>query len=254
MDLIRNKYYIIRKGDFATNGNTKILYCIFSILLCIEEYYNNNSIDCFSIMIGSTIIWTIIEFLLHASRTRMIKPMYVNFFGKKKFLPNYAGVFLQGFQEGGFITTFGLYFGDRFFNLKYLILFHVLITIIIFDINLKNNWVESSRRQVNTLGSLTFICGITCYNIYCLYNNYNDFNRQFMMFFSMIYLSSIWTFFTWLNGFRTIEIYIKNKNSIIDNQKYKKKSINNIDAFLILGYDVIFEIGIVYMLFYNLFI
>ena len=78
--------------------------------------------------------------------------------------------------------------------------------------------------------------------------------RQMMMFLLMIYISTIWTFFAWLNGFRTVEIYIKNNNSRIDNQQYNKKSINIFDEFLILGYDVVFEIGIAYMLFYNLFI
>ena len=121
-------------------------------------------------MIGSTAVWTFIEFLLHVSKTRMIKPMYVCFFGRRKFLPNYFGIFLQGFQEGGFITTFGLYFGDRFFNFKYFILFHIFISFIIINIILKNNWIESSRRQVNTTGSLIFIGAITYYNMYCLYH------------------------------------------------------------------------------------
>ena len=75
-----------------------------------------------------------------------------------------------------------------------------------------------------------------------------------MMFLSMIYLSSIWTFCTWFKGFRTVEIYIKNNNTTIENEQYNKRSIDKIDTFLILGYDVIFEIGIAYMLFYNMFI
>ena len=42
MDLYNNKYYIIRKGDFATNGNKKIFYSLFSISLCLEEYLSRN--------------------------------------------------------------------------------------------------------------------------------------------------------------------------------------------------------------------
>jgi hypothetical protein len=254
MDLIRNKYYIVRKGDFATNGNTKILYCIFSMGLCIEEYFTNKSTDCLTIMIGSTAVWSLIEFMLHISNTRVIKPMYISFFGRNIFLHNYLGIFLQGFQEGGFITTFGLYFGDRIFCLKYFILLHIFIVFIIVNILFKNNWMESSKRQINTPSSLAYIGIITCYNAYCLYYNYNHFYRQSMMFLSMIYVSSIWTFFTWLKGFRTVEIYIKNNKPPIENQQYNKKLINKIDTFLILGYDVIFEIGVAYMLFYNLFI
>ena len=33
----------------------------------------------------------------------------------------YFGIFLQGFQEGGCITTIGLYFGDRLHIKKYII-------------------------------------------------------------------------------------------------------------------------------------
>ena len=64
MDLFNNKYYMIRLGNFATNGNTKILYCFFSIFLCIEEYFMKNKTDCFIIMTGSTIMWSLIELLL----------------------------------------------------------------------------------------------------------------------------------------------------------------------------------------------
>jgi len=51
MDLIQNKYHIIRIGDFATNGNTKLLYGVFACILCIDDYISNNSSsDCLTIM------------------------------------------------------------------------------------------------------------------------------------------------------------------------------------------------------------
>ena len=51
----------------------------------------------------------------------------------------------------------------------------------------------------------------------------------------------------WYNNNRTVEIYVKN-----DNNQYDKKIVSNIDSFYVLTYDVIFEIGIAYMFFYNL--
>ena len=121
MTLLDNKYYIIRRGDFATNGNSKILYTLFALVLCIEEYITRNITDCFSIMIGSTVIWTIIEFFLHSTKTRNIKPMYItNIYGNNHFIHKYYGILLQGAQEGGVVTTIGLYFGDRIFELYYL--------------------------------------------------------------------------------------------------------------------------------------
>ena len=72
--------------------------------------------------------------------------------------------------------------------------------------------------------------------------------RQFKMFLIMIYISSIWTFLVWLRGFRKVEILLKNNNN------YKEKEITYFDSFYILGYDIVFEIAIAYLTFYNLFL
>jgi hypothetical protein len=90
---------------------------------------------------------------------------------------------------------------------------------------------------------------VTIYNFKMIYQNPEHIWRQLKMFTSMVYLSSIWTFFTWYKGFRTAEVYLMNENN-----KYIKKQVNTLDIFLILLYDIIFEIGIAYLTFYNLFI
>ena len=64
LPLIQNKYYIIRYGDFATNGNTKLGYGLFTLMLCMYEYIINNSLDCFIILIGSTTKEVITTFIL----------------------------------------------------------------------------------------------------------------------------------------------------------------------------------------------
>lgn len=249
MELLNNRYYIVRNGDFATDGNTKILYCIFSILLSIEDYINNNSVNCLSIMIGSTFIWVLIEYILYITNTRIIKPMYIYLWNNKIELHKYVSLFLQGFQEGGFITTVGLYFGDRLNSINHMLVFHSLIIFMIINIITKYNLIQSSKRQVNSKGSLILMGLSTVYNLKTIYQHPEHIMRQLKMFISMIYLSSIWTFFTWYKGFRTAEVYLKNENN-----EYIKKSPNNFEIFLILLYDIIFEIGIAYLTFYNLFI
>ena len=263
MYLLDNKYYIIRIGDFATNGNKKILYSLFSICLCLEEYISVKSIDCFSIMIGSTIVWTIIEYILSFTKTRVIKPMYVtNYSGKKIKLNKHLGIFLQGFQEGGVVTTFGVYFGDRLFNVKYLIFFHLFIGYIVINMVMKDNNnlniknvkqikknKNISKRQINTIPSLGIMGYITIYNVKTLYYNQSHFLRQFKMFFVMIYVCSIWSLIAYYKEFRKVKIYEKNEND-----QYISKNINYSDTIFILGYDVIFEIGIAYLTFYNWFI
>ena len=140
--LFNNKYYIIRVGDFATNGNRKILYFLFSLLLCFEEYFTIQSLNCFKIMFGSSIIWSFIELLLHLSNTRIIKPMYIGFGENKRIINNYLGICLQGLQEGGFVTTFGLYFRIDYFKLNilycYIYLLHLSYLIYILEKTMKN--------------------------------------------------------------------------------------------------------------------
>ena len=244
------QYYIIRKGDFATDGNKKIYYSIFSICLCLEEYTTNQSTDCFYIMIGSTLVWTVIESLLHITNTRIIKPMYITDMYKNKYLlPKPLSIFLQGFQEGGVVTTFGLYFGDRLFQLKYFIAFHLFIAYIIKNMNSKQNISNvASKRQINNLGSICTIGTVTMYNTIKLYQYPNHFQRQFNMFFVMTYVCTVWTYIAYKKGFRTVETHIISNNGTVI------KPGDHIDAFFILGYDVIFEISIAYLTFYNWFI
>tara|TARA_B110000438_G_C15735482_1_gene616137 strand:+ start:204 stop:986 length:783 start_codon:yes stop_codon:yes gene_type:complete len=259
MSLIQNKYYIVRVGDFATNGNTKLLYGLFSIVLCIDDYISRNSTDCGTILIGSTVIWTFVEFFLHYSKTRIIKPMYITLWNEKIQLSQNTGIIIQGLQEGGLVTTLGLYFGDRLFDMYYMIGLHMFILVAIGNICIKKNIIKSSKRQVNTNMSLSFIGGITIYNIKSLYQYPEHIYRQLAMFSIMVYICSFWTFFLWYKGFRTIEIHIKNTSYAITNtnnslQPYYKKDITCSDTFYILAYDVFFEIGVAYILFYNLFL
>ena len=76
--LFDNQYYMIRNGDFATNANTKIIYGLVSTGLCIDDYMNRNSLDCFVVLIGSTAVWSFVELMLHLSKTRNIKPMFIS--------------------------------------------------------------------------------------------------------------------------------------------------------------------------------
>ena len=261
MLLFDKQYYIIRKGDFATNGNTKIIYCIFSSVLCVDDYINRNSYDCLFILGGSTLIWSCIELYLHLSKTRVIKPMNISFNNNLIQLSTPIGILLQGFQEGGFITTLGLYYGDRIHEPFYLVHMHIFITVIVSHMFFKSNVNKSSKRQVNTIGSVGYITTVTLYNIhhYLYYPEHQL--RQTYMFATMIYICSFWTFFAWLFKFREVEVYTKNKVDLIDNteypyniiQKYTIHPATNMETFWVLTYDVIFEIGFAYVFFYNLF-
>jgi len=262
MSLLDTQYYIVRKGDFATNGNTKIIYCIFSLLLCVDDYIKRNSTDCFIILTGSTTIWSFIELYLHISKTRNIKPMQVTICSKQIQLPQSMGIILQGFQEGGFITTLGLYYGDRIHQTYYLIHMHIFIFIMVGHLCFKTNITKSSKRLINTKGSVGCICIATLYNMQQTYYNPSHNTRQAYMFAVMVYICSFWTSFAWYFKFRQVEVYnTKYIDSIVDKQyPFNVFQTNNnnlgtrLETFSILAYDVIFEIGVAYLTFYNLFI
>lgn len=251
MNVFEDKYYIIRRGDFATDGNKKILYTLFSFALCLDDYVNNDSLDCFSIMMGSTVLWTFMEIFLYVTNTRKIKSMYITHFnGKKTKIPKTFALLLQGSEEGGVITTIGLYFGDRLSHFKYFLLFHVFILYIVFNMTMKqtHDGKIQSMRQINTNSSIFIMIAVTLYNLktiiqYPLHNS-----RQCNMFFVMIYISSIWTCIAYYKGFRKVEVHKKEGNN------YSVKPFSHLDTLYILGYDIFFEIGVAYLTFYNWFI
>jgi len=262
LPLIQNKYYIIRYGDFATNGNTKLGYGLFTLMLCMYEYIINNSLDCFIILIGSTTIWSFVELFLHISKTRVIKPMYINYNNTSYELHFSSGVILQGLQEGGVLTTLGLFFGDHINERSYFLFLNIFLIHIMGKVCSRNIKNRASERQVNTPTSLLFIGSIIIYDIITLYQYPEHIQRQLNMFYVLIYISLIWTSITWYKGFRGVKIYIKNPKYNIERisntettiQEFFNKDITMLDTFLILGYDIIFEIGFAYILFYNLFL
>jgi len=259
MILTDNLYYILRVGDFATNANTKLYYSAFTTLLCIDDYFSNQSSDCFAIMLYSTFAWSLIEFFLHISNTRVIKPMVFYFFQHRYKLSNYLGIFLQGFQEGGCVTTIGLYFGDRLFvsgstSLFYFshsfVYLHLLIFFIVCNVAFKqriNNC--NSKRLVNANSSIVLMSAITLYNCRTLYLYPEHVWRQLKMLFVMVYVCSFWTLAVWYKGFRMVEVYKKNNFDLDIIQRHK-----GFDTFYVLAYDVFFEIGMAYMFFYNILI
>lgn len=249
MNLLTNKYYIIRTGDFATDANKKIIYILLSCLLCLHDSIINKNMEFFAVMLGSSIIWTIIELFLNEQKIRIIKPMKITWNKQTTILNKYVGICLQGIQEGGVVTIIGLYFGDRFYSKFYQCFYHMLIFYMVVNILKKKSNIKTlSKRQINTPGSLCLMSSATIFNTWVILNNPSHFYRELNMFVSMVYISSIWTIISYYKEFRKVEVYLYNNN------KYTSKQVNLIDAFFILGYDVVFEIGIAYITFYNMFI
>jgi len=250
--ILTSKYYITRTGEFATDANKKILYIILASCLCYHDYISRNNTEYISIFIGASLFWILIELFLNLSKSRIINPMVINFwYGKKINLNTYTSICLQGIQEGGVVTIIGLYFGDRFMNLYYQGIFHIIIFYMLGNMIIKkSNLKIRSRRQVNTPSSIVIMGSVTLYNFMMSYYYQHHIYRQGYMFISMVYISTIWTYVSYYKRFRSVETEILD----IETYKYTIQKHNNTTSFYILTYDVIFEIGIAYVTFYNLFI
>jgi len=249
MKIIDNKYYIIRTGDFATNANKKIIYSLLGLGLCALDYMENGTLEYSKLMIGSSILWTFVEYVLNNQQIRVIKPMSIVFNGNTYIVNKYIGICLQGIQEGGAVSIIGLYFGDRFFSFYYQICYHILILYMVTNMmTKKSNLKVLSKRQVNTPGSLFFMTTISLWNVMVVYYHPNHMYREFNMFLSMTYISGIWSIVSYYKQFRQVEVHIK------QNDLYHTKNTTWKDGLFILGYDVFFEIGIAYITFYNLFV
>jgi len=261
MNIISNKYHIVRYGDFATNGNAKILYSIFAGFLCLDDYRTRKSTDCILIALGATLIWTIVEMYLHTSKTRVIKPMFVglkNYPNAQFILPTPIGALLQGAQEGGVVTTVGLYYGDRIHDSTIIVRLHLFIAVVIANVWIRdtNNKTDAiaSKRQINTTGSMLFIGTASTFDIIMLWKHPEHIYRQMAMLSVMVYICTWWTFIAWYRGFRSVEVHVKQDIRENGQQEYITKNNTITDVFAILGYDVLFEVGISYLIFYNIFL
>ncbi len=244
-------YYIIRTGSFANDANKKLLYSLFSVTLCLDDYFSNRSLDCTKIMCGSSFVWTIIEICLNVSRTRVIKPMHLTIGSHKYRLSKYTGILLQGIQEGGVVTTFGLYFGDRLSNVNYFIMLQIFTAYIAYTVHTKRrsakNACIASRRQINTWTSLGLMGAVTIFNCINMYRS-SDAVRQLKMLAVMCYVSGIWTSLSSMRNSRRVEVVAENSTGRI------VLPYHYWSTFGVLSYDVFVEIGFAYLTFYAWFV
>lgn len=250
--LFTNKYYITRTGDFATDANKKLGYTMLGVCLCYHDYIERGTLEYASIFMGASLFWTAIELFLNMTKSRLIKPMVLQVRRRVRIPVNkYIGIALQGTQEGGVVTVIGLYFGDRSRSIHYQTIYHIIILYMMLNMTCKkSNLKTRSRRQINTCSSLSIMGTVTLYNAATLYYNQRHLYRILNMFLSMIYISSIWTYVSYKKMFRNVET----ESFHTETNDYELDTSTNKTVFNVLAYDVIFEIGLAYITFYNLFI
>ena len=178
-------------------------------------------------------------------------------------LPTIVGALLQGVQEGGVVAAVGLYYGDRLHDVEVLARLHILIAFIVANVWMRDTTATTSametsiasKRQVNTTGSMLLISAATVYDLTMLWKHPEHAYRQLAMLSVMVYVCAWWSLVAWYRGFRTVEIHGKrDSRENADGNEYLVKPATTFDIMMVLGYDVLFEVGAAYLVFYNLFI
>ena len=110
-------YYILRSNTFARSANTKLLYTLGAICIAVQQK------EYIILYTFSTGFWTFIEYLLVWTSIRKIKtmifqpfsllPCIPTLYNRKYKLNQITSAVLRGSMEGGFITTYSLYWADN---------------------------------------------------------------------------------------------------------------------------------------------
>lgn len=222
-----NHYYIVRHGAFATKGEVKLLYSIFSLYMC------DGNIEYLALFAVSSILWALVELVLQLCGTRKIQPM--QFLGRP--LPLAASLMLQGAQEGGFVCVYGIWFGDRLFShWNYLVSTNLfMLSLILWNgRNAKNLEQNASRRCITAFWPLFALTITGIVNVIGLL--YIETDRPMRMLFVMSLLGAVWTAGQVALGMRGV--------------MHGDKPGTALETFAVLSFDVLIEIACAYLPFY----
>jgi len=223
--VFKKNYYILRFSSFARSGNIKLLYTFITLFLCLNNY------EYYLLYLISSISWGAIEMFLQVIGVRKISSMFLTWNNKEYTIIKPFNYLLQGSMEAGFIIIFGIYFCDNpeYLNISLLLIFfHTLILSYNQDIS-----EIHSKRLINKEFALLFLSLITIIDIIYIYT-FRDF-RSIKILFNMILVGTFWTL---------PHVIMKTRRVITDT------NINFLEIFIILAFDVIIEIGFMYIPFY----
>ena len=268
-------YYILRSNTFARSANTKLLYTLGAICIAVQQK------EYIILYTFSTGFWTFIEYLLVWTSIRKIKtmifqplsllPCIPTLYNRKYKLNQITSAVLRGSMEGGFITTYSLYWADNilvypfsFIGSLIVIFMHTLVLNYNTKISknrkiLPNNYNSTlstynnrngkinhnSIRHVNSKRALTVLAGISIIDVY--YLAFIGFQREIVFLTMMIIFGSVWTSAHYLCNTR--QVLCCNTRPFTDAHAYIP---NKTHVFLTYYFDVVVEIGIAYMPFYFL--
>ncbi|MFX1337182.1 MAG: hypothetical protein ACFFDK_01090 [Promethearchaeota archaeon] len=243
--------FMIRGGYLGEDFNYKLLSSIFAIAIVIFDNRRNKRLDYFWVFLVGTIIWTGIEASLQLSGTRVLPNRLL--FGIQ--LPLWLSLPIQGISEGSYLAVLGLFITDLVLDdntKKYGIMLLVIIIVItfirvffIYGVETPNIGGEvASRRNIFGIGSVILVgimCGIGVY--WLVRAKPEPQKRGLYTFLFMLIISGIWITLNVVAGQKWVEIGIQNPDGTYSNLRRAPLFIE----ILVLAYDIIFEIALIYV-------
>ena len=239
---------MIRNGLFGTNFEIKFILAILGIIICLYDWKKNKRKDYPVVFLYGSLFWFAIEFIIQLQGTRDI--ITATLFGK--IIPMWFAALLRGISEGGLIALIGLFFGDRIFKKVYVkdkkklisrILFAVFLILIVVSslsqaLPFKDiNGDVASRRLMFNPSAMFSLSLLFAFIIFWAYKADNKAKlRSLYMFLIMVIASGIWTIAEVFANTRWIELGTARAPFIIE--------------FLVLSFDVVIEIALLYVPFF----
>ncbi|MHA1147352.1 MAG: hypothetical protein ACTSR8_03820 [Promethearchaeota archaeon] len=242
--------FITRGGFWGEEYDFKLLFAIVAIAICIIDWKWHDRNDYFWVFLTGFIFWSLVELILQISGIRDMPNRYL--FGTK--IPIWLSIPLQGLSEGVSVGVMGLFITDLYINKetrKYSFLTLVIVIISIFLVMFSHGIYEPnvggtdvpSRRDVFPIWELLIIILIAPAIYWFIKIDPPTRKRGFYMFFTMFVLGCIWYLAYWTSGQRWVEIGIKNPDGTYSNLRRANPMIE----FLVIVYNALIEIALIYM-------
>ena len=238
---------IIRNGEFGTDFNAKFLLGVFALFVSLYLWKKTKNKDYLCVFLTGTALWSLVEFGIQFVGLREFNP--VALFGILIPLPIVA--VLRGAAEGGFVAFFGLLIGDLILSkntrTKGLILLGFSVGVIVFSTIIHAlpekavGGMVASRRAIFAPSCVAATFFITLASIiWMAWVKKTVRQRAWALLGVMVVTAGIWTLAQWAANLRWVEV-------LSSGVFVRAPRIVEIGTLL---YDVIFEIGFMYIPFF----
>ncbi|MHA1256194.1 MAG: hypothetical protein ACTSQD_00830 [Promethearchaeota archaeon] len=260
--MIFESIFMIRGGAFGFDFGYKLIVSIITILICFYDWKTNDKrLDYFWVFITGTLIFIMAEIGMQFSGTRVLQEKFL--FGVNITTWLWLTIPLQAISEMTYLAVLGLLFSDKIMNeetRKHWTVYFIIVTILRYIIpaivllSMGHNYANvnagdpsiPSRRDIFAIETILSILILSFLTLYWLIRTDRETRkRALFLFYTVLGLSIAWTIGEWITGQRWIEVGIKNPDGTYSHLQRADPLLE----FVILAYDVVIEMVLMYISF-----